>query len=840
MKKEEIYLKVLSKIMREEIQTQSEQSYNNLRQTISSQFLKQLKKIQYPKAPFLQLQIETMFDTIDNLYLYPELLNKPCVSIQTHQTNKLFYIMKELFDGGKLPTVLSNNKTQIPFFILHGCEEEVDILNYANFRIKITIKELIILIAESGKRGISLNKIIKAIFIKTPLKLDKICVLFDNSYKTGKNLFPRSFHKHFLFLESNDIKYFSSKKAGYYNGVICNENTAEEIKQKKLQKQHNIISKTTFYKDVLSSIAPVYLGLSDEFDYYSSMVIDYYKKNIDKCKKNIQLIKADNVISGSISSQFSTLIENRKKEEEACVKRLENELKTLNSMFHNLECDFNKIKQDLDDVIRHEKYVSQVVFDFIFMQLFIENTQKNKVNILQKLDTLGYDDCDLFENYFKKTSNKSVKVSLDDIRLHQWEKAKIYLELTQPSQFNDNQIRRYLKILGQHISTGKEFYLKSLQESGRQKIQTLKISYDSGYQKAGDDLLQLLKDGEKGIDIKLFLSNLNPEACYMLTENNLKEKNKSVYSLTDYRLTHLKIAASQKDSPSIGMIVDCIYDANFSNAIVLKKNNFEGKETANTLVNLCRYLLNANYKVKHYSEILGVLLFCLNEKHSESYQLLSGIESGVANYCKGVMHQDDDNHSVVNLPEALRYYEKANESGFFVKGLDEKIEYCKQKILDEELDRANQYKKNNVYSSKKSDYTQINKSSGCIITTATCLALNKGGDCYELNLLRKFRDDWVETTDNGEILVREYYRVSQLILEKISQMPNSEEIYTYLWVDYILPTCKKIEQEQFLEATKLYISMIMYLCNRFQVELTNNCKQVLKVDYNLDCVDFNI
>ena len=45
------------------------------------------------------------------------------------------------------------------------------------------------------------------------------------------------------------------------------------------------------------------------------------------------------------------------------------------------------------------------------------------------------------------------------------------------------------------------------------------------------------------------------------------------------------------------------------------------------LENLCRELIDTPYEVTHYSEILGVVLFCLNDRLSEAMELLSGIRS---------------------------------------------------------------------------------------------------------------------------------------------------------------------------------------------------------------------
>jgi hypothetical protein len=99
----------------------------------------------------------------------------------------------------------------------------------------------------------------------------------------------------------------------------------------------------------------------------------------------------------------------------------------------------------------------------------------------------------------------------------------------------------------------------------------------------------------------------------------------------------------------------------------------------------------------------------------------------------------------------------------------------------------------------------------CFITTATLQALGKNetaDDCYELNLFRQYRDNYLLSTPEGYQLVEEYYRISPFIVEKINAQPNKEEIYQHLWEKYLKPCLREIEQENFERVKEIYIQMV--------------------------------
>lgn len=96
----------------------------------------------------------------------------------------------------------------------------------------------------------------------------------------------------------------------------------------------------------------------------------------------------------------------------------------------------------------------------------------------------------------------------------------------------------------------------------------------------------------------------------------------------------------------------------------------------------------------------------------------------------------------------------------------------------------------------------------CYITTAVCETFGKSDDCYELNLLRHYRDTYLMEQENGESLIREYYDVAPTIVKRINQKENRNEIYQNLWDTYLQPCIRMIEKEEKEACCQLYTEMV--------------------------------
>ena len=99
----------------------------------------------------------------------------------------------------------------------------------------------------------------------------------------------------------------------------------------------------------------------------------------------------------------------------------------------------------------------------------------------------------------------------------------------------------------------------------------------------------------------------------------------------------------------------------------------------------------------------------------------------------------------------------------------------------------------------------------CYITTAVCESRNKPDDCYELSLLRSFRDDYLLQSAEGEAMVHEYYDVAPSIVKHIGKRADADEIYEGIWQQYLSPCIRLIESGQNEECVDLYKHMVYEL-----------------------------
>jgi tetratricopeptide (TPR) repeat protein len=145
---------------------------------------------------------------------------------------------------------------------------------------------------------------------------------------------------------------------------------------------------------------------------------------------------------------------------------------------------------------------------------------------------------------------------------------------------------------------------------------------------------------------------------------------------------------------------------------------------------------------------------------------------------------------------------EAGDSISFMKQLYTPIYEMNAEYLDELLQKC----KDNGYG-RTPPSKPSSSSGGCYITTAACLALGKPDDCYELQMFRSFRDNWLAAQDDGEFLINEYYRTAPHVVESINARSDSHSVFMKIWSDYLSKCLHFIETRQMDECKKLYMKM---------------------------------
>ena len=84
-------------------------------------------------------------------------------------------------------------------------------------------------------------------------------------------------------------------------------------------------------------------------------------------------------------------------------------------------------------------------------------------------------------------------------------------------------------------------------------------------------------------------------------------------------------------------------------------------------------------------------------------------------------------------------------------------------------------------------------------------------DCYELETLRKFRDNWVSKHENGPAEIKIYYDIAPKIVEKLNHLPNSKEIYEKIYQEVVIKCVQFIEEgmrKMHIHYIKMHLSIL--------------------------------
>ena len=103
----------------------------------------------------------------------------------------------------------------------------------------------------------------------------------------------------------------------------------------------------------------------------------------------------------------------------------------------------------------------------------------------------------------------------------------------------------------------------------------------------------------------------------------------------------------------------------------------------------------------------------------------------------------------------------------------------------------------------------------CYLTTAVCRSLDKPDDCYELTLLRNYRDQYLLESKEGMETVNEYYNIAPTIVKRIDRQEDSASIYAGIWQDYLSPCVRLIEEGKKKECQMLYSDMVRKLERKY-------------------------
>lgn len=96
---------------------------------------------------------------------------------------------------------------------------------------------------------------------------------------------------------------------------------------------------------------------------------------------------------------------------------------------------------------------------------------------------------------------------------------------------------------------------------------------------------------------------------------------------------------------------------------------------------------------------------------------------------------------------------------------------------------------------------------GCFLTSACVSYMGLQDDCRELTELRAFRDNVMCSTQEGRLLIEEYYQIAPLIVDAINNSAEKDAIYEDIY-NIIQQCLSLIESKQYDQTMELYKAMV--------------------------------
>lgn len=104
----------------------------------------------------------------------------------------------------------------------------------------------------------------------------------------------------------------------------------------------------------------------------------------------------------------------------------------------------------------------------------------------------------------------------------------------------------------------------------------------------------------------------------------------------------------------------------------------------------------------------------------------------------------------------------------------------------------------------------------CFITTACIRHYNLPDNCYQLQTLRSFRDNYLKNQKSGSKLIQQYYTIAPILVKLLNQHPDKDILFKRIF-QQINNACVLIEETENAKAKQLYVKVVSNLLKQFQL-----------------------
>lgn len=369
------------------------------------------------------------------------------------------------------------------------------------------------------------------------------------------------------------------------------------------------------------------------------------------------------------------------------------------------------------------------------------------------------------------------------------------------------------------LDTPAEAYYRGVWEEHVKKYGTAAVYYEQAYRQgfraASRGLMRLVQDVQS-LPIARAANMMVPEACLLYGKELQREKN---YAKAD---TYLKIAAGNGEMEAVRILA-----RNFWWRLLHDDHGNDSEEKKAARLMNCRklfeFLSNKYPEDETIRETLGFIHLRRGDEQ-RALETWMACHTAEARFQCGRLYEYGKGAFPQDLDKAAKFFAEARELGSKKAGAEyEKVESWKRKKASQEKSTKT-YRKTSNYSTRTKS-TRSSDDGSCFITTAVCRALQKGDDCEELMVMRRFRDDARVADPLLQEMIGEYYRVAPEIIQRIQASGQADAVYQQLWTDELCPVLRNLHHHEYRQAALGYIAMVERLSHQFGVPFQSGIEE---------------
>ena len=107
---------------------------------------------------------------------------------------------------------------------------------------------------------------------------------------------------------------------------------------------------------------------------------------------------------------------------------------------------------------------------------------------------------------------------------------------------------------------------------------------------------------------------------------------------------------------------------------------------------------------------------------------------------------------------------------------------------------------------------------GCYISTACVKSKGFGDDCFELEILRKYRDRLVCQDNKVKQIVEGYYKTAPKIVTAIDRISDKGTVYNYIYDELVVKSISFLIDEEYEKAILQYERVFEFLKKLLQIK----------------------